>query len=308
MVRLRREIEGIHLDRSVSPPPWATAELRRDLISPSWIAAIRALDASRLLFCGIVATELALERAAAGCWVTLTDLGPAEARQISASLSPDVASRLQLVSKSYGEATFAASSFDAVIMTDQLHAYDAPEWVVQKIKRELKVDGLLLARLHVSGDVSELPEDVSSAPIGPEQSAWQRTAIATVNRQLSRLSRSSAAAIWLDDTGLDAVSRGDLWSNNTTANQDLRVQLAALSSRLHLEKINIGSTARASALTWSAGSHPKVNTLALNLADRLPELADDADRLNTGARAVWIVARRALMNRGKAIVFGTSAK
>ena len=302
MVRLRREIEGIHLDRSVPPPPWATSNLTDRLVCPTWPDAVRALDGSRLLFCGIPDEALALERAAAGHWVTICDLVAADVRRISVSLTPDVASRVQLVAKPYGSATFSPSSFDAIVLSDQLHAYDAPAWVLQKVKRELKVDGVLLARLHVAGELGDLPDGVA-VPVGDPPAPWQTRAIARMTRLLAKLVRSPAAPLWLDPVGLDAVQRCALWSE-TSAAMSLCGQLDAIASRLHVEEIHIGSTLRAATVLWAAGAQPPAAALALRVAERLPALADETDRTRHGARAVWVRARRALMTGGKALTFG----
>jgi len=303
MVRLRRELEGIHLDRSVPPPPWAERRLS-DVISPSWLDAVRAIDGERVLFCGIVHVPLALSLARDGKWVTLSDLSPGDVRRISAALDPDVAGRVQLVAKPYGSATFSPSSFDTIILSDQLHAYDAPEWVLQKVKRELKVDGVLLARLHVAGPLPTLPD--APAPLGAASPSWAAANLSRTTPWLNRLVHSSGAPVWLSEAGLDAVQRRALWQadDDTPNHRDLGVQLDAITSRLHLEGVHIGSTLRAAALTWGAGAHAGPSALAVRIARGLPEFADQDDRARIGARAVWIQARRALMSGGKALTFG----
>lgn len=307
MVRLRREIEGIHLDRAVPPPAWAVWRRASDDICPHWLEAIRAIDGERLLFCGIPNESIAIAEAQAGKWVTLSDLGPADVRRISTQLDPDVAGRVQLVAKSYGASSFSPSSFDAIIFSDQLHAYDAPEWVLQKVKRELKVDGVLLVRLHVRGAIGDLGPDIN-APVGEKPPAWAVTAVNGATPWLGRFVHSSGAPLWLADRGLDAVERRALWQQESTEIVDekslLNVQLDAIRSRLHIEDVQIGSTLRAAALAWGAGAQMGPAALALKLARMFPVLADDEDRQRTDARAVIVQARRALISGGKALTFG----
>ncbi len=296
MVRLRRELDGIRLDRAVPPPPWALDPAASHAVTPSWATLVAELAHGRVLFCGRPDLDLALAAADAGAKVTVCDLNPGQARRFVARLTPAQAGAVQVVTKVYGSATFTPSAFDTVVLADHLHAYEAPEWVVHKLQRELKVDGVCLARLWVTGPLGELPED---APVGAAPAPWQAKAWQTLARPLRAMTSGPTAPLWWRGPALEARDRGV-----RRLDASLPVQLQAIADKLHVEQVRVGSTVRAEATALGVGAHGPLSAASFRAAAAWSELADDEDRLRTAGRVVIVQARRALMVGGRALRFG----
>lgn len=280
-------------DRTQPPPPWADDERATSALTPSWDRALLDVDANRVLIAGLPRLDLAIALAAAGRFVTICDLDPDQVSAAHARLDAEVAGRIQLVPKSYGDAAFAPSSFELVVYCDTLHRWEEPQWVAHKLARELKVDSVLHARLWVHGalDVGETPI-VSDDTVGSWRSAVKAPLQAGIRAALPGLS-APAAAWLLDAAGRDAVDRG-AWQRAWQPRLDASAQIEAIDSRLRIESIGLIAADRPA---WAAiaahGRGPLKDHALTHLATSL-ELAPAALRSARDARIVTLVARRAL--------------
>ncbi len=320
MVRLRREIEGIRPSRATPPPPWVDDAAITAALTPAFDDEIVATDGRRVLIAGVPRLDLALRLCAGDRFVTVCDLTPAAAALAHASLPAEALGRLQFVSKSYGDAAFAPSSFDVVAYFETLHLWAEPEWVAHKLGRELKVDGRLFARLWTSGDVpaaatldsngpsafgrgggvfgagSAAAPPVPSTPT-PQDPPWHAPLLRWV-RRLPEIGRPEAAAL-LDAVGRDAVDRGAL-RLALTPRLDATAQLGAIASRLRVEAVAVapGGLGELATLAahgrgpWRALASRALGPLAAGLAE---VTAEDATLPSASeGRIVTVVARRAL--------------
>ena len=295
MVRLRRELEGIHRDRAVPTPGYAADPTASALILPGLDRRARALVGDRVLVAGEPRVDLALELAETGHWVTVTDLDAERLADVHAQASPQAAGRLTLVDKAYGDAAFGPSSFDTVLLYDAIHAYDRPAWLVRKVERELKFDGYLIARLLVKG------------PIDAERSGEQANT-SSPNRALQRVARrcierveagcaSPLAPILLDGRGRDAVDRGaHLQRGRFSGSMDSLAEI--LDRQLVAEQWWIGHTLRLRACDLLFGARLALRQTLLRALPVLPECADTADIALSDSRVVGLVARKALGGKG----------
>ncbi len=320
MVRLRREIEGIRPSRATPPPPWVDDAAVTAALTPAFDDEIVAADGRRFLIAGVPRLDLALRLCAGDRFVTVCDLTPAAAARAHATLPAEALGRLQFVSKPYGDAAFAPSSFDIVAYFETLHLWAEPEWVAHKLGRELKVDGRLFARLWVSGEVPAAeafgsgdlgafgrPGGVfgaSTAATSPAPTTqttpaphWRAPLLRLVGR-LPNVRRPEAAAL-LDAAGRDAVDRGAL-RLALTPRLDAAAQLGAIASRLQVEAIaaapaGLGELATLAAHgrgPWQALASRAIAPLAAELAE---VKAGDASLPSASeGRIVTVVARRAL--------------
>ncbi len=280
-------------DRTQPPPPWADDERATSALTPAWDRALLEVDANRVLVAGLPRLDLAIALAAAGRFVTLCDLGPDEVAAAHARLDPEVAGRIQLVPKAYGDAAFAPSSFELIVYCDTLHRWEEPQWVAHKMARELKVDGLLHARLWIHGPIDAGETPVVAADQGP---SWHRPAtapiVAKIRAALPRLGASSAAWL-LDPAGRDAVDRG-AWQRAWQPRLDARAQIDAIDSRLRIESIGLIAAERPAMAAIAARGRGLLKERALtHLATGL-ELGPAALRSADDARIVTVIARRAL--------------
>ena len=280
-------------DRTQPPPPWADDERATGALTPAWDRALLAVDAQRVLVAGLPRLDLAIALANAGRFVTICDLAPDEVAKAHARLDPEVAGRIQLVPKPYGDAAFAPSSFELIAWCDTLHRWEEPQWVAHKMARELKVDGVLHARLWVRG-----PFDVGETALQSDDGApgWSAAALGPAFRQLrANLPHlGTAGARWLlDAAGRDAVDRG-AWQRAWTPRLDASAQIEAIDSRLRIESIGLVAAERPA---WAAiaahGRGPLKGHALTHLATGL-ELGPAALRSVDDARIVTVIARRAL--------------
>ena len=289
MVRLRREIEGIRVDRAVPLPPWTDDERASSALTPAFDAEICAYDAQRVLLAGAPRLDLAIRLAETGRFVTICDLPSASIAAAHARLAPTVASHLQLVDKPYGQAAFAPSSYDLVVFCDALDIYDEPEWVAHKFARELKVDAILLARLWTVGPLPELDDGIVTASTDAKAPpAWCLPLV----RGVARPPWPAAA---LDPLGADAVDRG-AWSLGLQPRHDAATQLDAIDSRLRVESIVETGGDRAALAAWAAHGRGPVGRLARHVLEADAREAA-ALRSKDERRIVTLRARRALGDR-----------
>ena len=285
MVRLRREIEGIGIDHGV---PWPTYCLDNDASEQVLPAMDQWLDGEiglRVLMAGTPRPELAIRLCEAGHQVTVTDLTPVQVQSLHADLNSAVLGRINLVAKSYGTSSFSASSFDAVLFNDLLHVHEKPKWLVNKMYRELKYDGVLLARLYADGEIETAEEGRADR----EVAAWTGHAI----HLLERLGHGLPSWLVLNAPGRDAVDRGAHLSKHahTISGQ---LQLAAITAHLQLEEVLYGHSMRCRTAALLFGLRSWLRTMVLSLLKTLPELADHRDSAQRGARVIAIRARKAL--------------
>lgn len=296
MVRLRREIEGIRVDRAIPPPPWTGDERASSALTPSFDAEICAFDARRVLLAGAPRLDLAIRLAEAGRFVTLCDLPTGRVASAHARLEPAVAGRLQLVDKPYGQAAFAPSSYDLAVFCDSLDAYDEPEWVAHKLARELKVDAVLMARLWTRGPLPKLDGELEAEQASAADDA-SRSPLGVAGAIAQRLAAHPPLPRWtLDALGADAVDRG-AWSKSLQPRHDATSQIGAIDSRLRVEAVRCYDAQRAALGAWAAHGRGWLREAALASLQRQERPASDALRSNDEARIVTLRARRALGDR-----------
>jgi hypothetical protein len=300
MVRLRREIEGIRVDLSIPMPAYATDNTASTMVLPGFDRLLGAIDGARVLVAGAPRAQLAMALAEAGRQVTITDLGADRVRQLHKRLSPPVSSRVNLVEKPYAETSFSASSFDVAIYSDLLHRYPQAQWLIHKLQRELKVDGVLYARLFVRGDMARLPDFdqrvTAQVPTPSQQTAalaGHGLAIAIEATATGRL-----AGLMLSAKGRDAVERGAHLPSVSFAGDALE-QLDAVASRLRIEALHVGHGIRCRLANLLFGAHTPVRRAITRCAEGLPDTADAEDLSRPSARVVGVVARKALADLGK---------
>lgn len=288
MVRLRREIEGIRVDRAFPPPPWADDERASAALTPWFDAEICATDARRVLLAGAPRLDLAVALAEADRFVTLCDLPSASVAGLHARLAPAVAGRIQLVDKPYGQASFAPSSYDIAVYSDILGSYEEPEWVAHKLARELKVDALLFARLWVHGPLPELEAEIAATEEQRPAGFGER-----LGRSLARHPR--LPKVLLEPLGADAVDRG-AWQIGMQPRHSASEELLAIDSRLRIESVTVGDDARAAYAALAAHGRGPIRRAAL--AALAATSAAEATLPSEGeARIVTLRARRALGDR-----------
>lgn len=278
MVRLRREIEGIQPDLHASPPAWAEAPAVSAALTPAWDAETLAEDASRVLLAGALRLDLAVKLAHAGRFVTICDLLPDDVPLVHRRLEADVAGRVQLVGRPYGETSFAASSFDLAVFTDTLHLWAEPTWVAHKLARELKVEGRLRARLWGAGTLAGRwapphGQDERGVPHGAGSSAWPAPgeprggapmgslrgarrlphpglALAPSLATLAGLPLWLARLTW-GPAGLEALERGALPRALLPA-RDATSQVEAIDAHLRVERLHSVASERAALAALAA--------------------------------------------------------
>ncbi len=305
MVRLRREIEGIRYDRTAALPPWCDDDAACSALAPGFDDAVCAHDALRILIAGLPRLDLATRLARLGRFVTVCDVAPERLAQVHASLPPDVAARLQLVDKNYGSAAFSPSSFDLVVFGEAWSCYDEPMWVAHKLARELKVDGVLMARLWLRGAHAPLDEAVVvEASDDIDRSIAARLADAGARalvRSSTQLADGGALATrvftaGLDIAGADAIDRG-AWHAGWSPRHDATTQLSAIDSRLRIERVAYIDVRRPVLAALAAHGKAPLRAAALHLLQRLPERVEAALRSPDDGRIVTLIARRALGDR-----------
>lgn len=300
MVRLRREIDGIVLDRSIPSPAYTHSELASALVLPGFDALLAAVEGPRILVAGAPRLALAMALAEAGHQVTLTDLGPNLLSQLHRRMSPAVSGRMNLVDKRYSDASFSASSFDCAIYSDLLHCYPRPEWLIHKLQRELKVDGQLFARLYVQGAVKGLAEGTAGASVASLSAPEQATVLAGhgLAMALEAVATRRLAPMVLDAGGRDAIDRGAHLPREAFAGE-ASTQLEAVASRLRVEQIDIGHSIRCRLANLVYGARLPWRRALQVCADGLPARAGHEDLSRRHPRVIGVVARKALADLGR---------
>lgn len=297
MVRLKREIDGIRIDRSVPEPAYTLHPRGPSAVLPGFARNIAELEGKRILVAGTPQLDLAIALAEAGHQVTLTDLLPRDVPDIHARLSQAALGRMNLVDRSYGETTFAPSAFDEVVLLDSLHAYPAAQWLVHKLHRELKIDGKLHARLFVRGALPQAALQGAPAVVTRAQEPALGVGLA-IAMAAEALGRRTAGAVVHSRVGREAIDRGAHLPRRSFAGE-ASAQLEAIASRLRVEEIQIGHSLRCRLAEQLFGLRPAVRALTLSVLGRLPELADAEDRQRELPRVISVVARKSLADMGR---------
>jgi SAM-dependent methyltransferase len=231
-----------------------------------------------------------------GHWVTVSDLDAERIASLHAGLDAKVAGRLTLVDRPYGEASFAPSSFDLVLLADALHTYREPQWLVHKALRELKPDALLALRVLVQGPLPQMPAGTRAAVPASGAQALAERAGEQVLRHVESLLRSPAGALLAGPVAREALDRGAHLHTDRFAPQAEGV-LQAVASVLRLEEVRVGHTLRLRLADALFGLRGPLCKPLLRALRAVPEEATDIDRLRTGPRVLGLIARRALTLR-----------
>ncbi|GEM_PF-3060382 len=286
MVRLRREIEGIAVNAAVPDPAHSGDPDRGRLTLPALDAQLDHLDARRVLLAGVVHASTANRLAANGHMVTVADVGKAHIRQFHSQIDKAHGTKVSIVNKPYGDATFGPSSFDAIIHLDGLHRFTKPAWAVAKAYRELKFDGVIVVRALVNGLP---PRDVDVTTGATGASPWATKAI----ERLKQLGRSRVAGLFLDARGRDAVDRGAHLADRSFA-IPWTDAVAALTEKMALQQHWAGHSQRLAAVSLLYGARQQLTPAIDEVIANTPRLADEVDLATGNERVVGIVVKKKL--------------
>lgn len=280
MVRLRREIEGVRRNSAVPEPSYALDRRGTTWALPQLDRLLSDCSDSRVLLAGSLRRDLAQALAGRGNWVTVADLDDDRMAQWHAQLPADIAGRLTLVARPYGEMAFAPASFDRIALFDTLTRYRQPQWVLHKAQRELKPEALLFVR------------EVVAAPMAmPHQLPSTRTrALAATLAVVERLAHSAAATLVFDERALEAIDRG-AHLHHRPLPLDQPQLLALIAEVLTVDRTIVGHPLRLQAAQLAFGARAQVAEFLSHIGRQLPQ-ADTSEV--PGPRAVAVVARRAL--------------
>lgn len=288
MVRLKREIEGVRRHPGVPVPAHCLTPEAAIGVLPwldSWLVQ---QESGRVLFAGAPRIDLARTLARAGHWVTVCDLADGEATALQARLTPAEAGRLTLVERDYGEAAFGTSSFDLIVLTDALHRYREPRWLIHKAHRELKIDGRLALRALVQGEIPPLSMRLPPAkPLGAEVQVAR-----LLDRLAARLSGRLGLAL-LGAHAREAIERGAHLHTRRFA-QAAAEMLDDVQSLLAVEQVAVGHSQRLRLAEWCWDARAPLDRVLPIWLARLPSLATPADLLRRDPRVLAIIARKKL--------------
>ena len=296
MVRLRREIEGVRPNRSIPLPSYSLDAQASSRVLPAFDRWLRSAEPGRVLLAGGVRADIAIDLASAGHWVTLSDLDEASLGRLHARLTPAQAGRLTLVDRAYGDAAFAPSSFDLIVLFDAMHTYFEPAWLVNKAARELKADALFAARLLVRGDLEPLRGLAPALPVLDRARQTGEQAAQLVLPQLQTLLRSALAPALASERATEALERGAHLCADRFAT-DLDVVTRWFGTTLTPERAFAGHTLRLELADALFGLRGPAHRAISALLDRLPEMATQTDATQLAPRVVAVVARKRLSPR-----------
>ncbi len=292
MVRLRREIDGVRPNRAIPVPAYAGDEQASRAILPSFDDLVRELPLGRVLLAGVPQVALALALARRGHWVTQSDLDDEQIAQLHKNLTPQEAGKITLVNREYGQAAFAASSFDAGVLFDAMHTYFEPQLLIGKIAREIKPDGVLLLRTLVQGPVP------SSTPVRKNLQFLAEKATRPLAHQLTQAAHNKMAALWTTAHAREAIDRGAHLQNPRFAPQ-MSTVLQQVAAFLQVENTVIGHTLRLQLADLLTGARPNLRPVLRKAIEKVPEMATPSDAQCSDARVVGLVARRTLLGIAK---------
>lgn len=276
MVRLRREIDGVRRNAAVPEPSHAADPLATAWVLPALDRQLTACSEARVLLAGSERRDLALALAKAGNWVTVADLDAQAAQRWHGGLQPELAARLTLVARPYGEVTFAPASFDRVALFDTLGRYRQPSWVLHKAGRELKPEALLFVRERALASGRSQPADPLQRAVGHGL------------RGLRWAARTALAGALFNPSALEALDRGAHLTTSDVPTIDAIRDLVA--ATLPVDAVLTGHPQRLAAAELAFGASDPVREALALCARRLPETHDGS----AGVVALGVVARRAL--------------
>ena len=288
MVRLKREIEGVRRHPGVPVPAYALTQAGTVGVLPWLDSWLLQQERGRVLFAGAPRLDLARSLARAGDWVTVCDLAPGEATALQARLTPSEAGRLTLVERDYGEAAFGPSSFDLIVLSDLVHRYREPRWLIHKAHRELKIDGRLALRALVQGPIPPLP--VRLPPAKPLRAELQLARV--LDAVAAKLPGHLGLAL-LGAHAREAISRG-AHLHTTRFAQPIADVVADVQSLLAVEQVALGHTGRLRLAEWCWDARAPIDRALPIWLGRLPALATQSDALRRDPRVVAIIARKKL--------------
>lgn len=292
MVRLKREIEGVRRHPGVPVPAYALTLGGSTGVLPWLDTWLVQQEPGRVLFAGAPRVELARSLARAGHWVTVCDLAEGEATALQARLTPAEAGRLTLIERDYGEAAFGPSSFDLVVLSDALHRYREPRWLIHKAHRELKIDGRLALRALVQGHITPV---ASCLPPVPPLAMEVRLAH-VLDNLASRLPGRLGLAL-LGAHAREAIERGAHLHTARFA-QPADDVIADVQALLAIEQVAIGHSQRLRLAEWSWDARAPFDLALPIWLGRLPSLATQSDLGRSDPRVVAVIARKKLGYRG----------
>ncbi len=292
MVRLKREIDGVRRQSGVPVPAYALTQEGAIGALPWLDSWLLEQEPGRLLLAGAPRVELARSLARAGHWVTVCDLAEGEATALQARLTPAEAGRLTLVERDYGEAAFGPSSFDLVVLSDALHRYREPRWLIHKAHRELKIDGRLALRALVQGEIPQLPTRLPAV----KPLAMEVRLAHVLDRIASRLPGHLGLAL-LGAHAREAIERGAHLHTARFAQPATDV-FADVQSLLAIEQVAVGHSQRLRLAEWCWDARAPFDLVLPIWLSRLPALATQTDLARRDPRVVAIIARKKLGYRG----------
>lgn len=293
MVRLKREIEGAQRHPGVPVPGYALTRKGSALVLPWLDTWLVQQEPGRVLLAGVPRMALARQLAQLGHWVTVSDLAAGEAVAVQAELTPTEAGRLTLVERDYGEVAFGPSSFDLIVLFDALQRYREPHWLVHKAQRELKVDGRLVIRALVRGNVPDHPKRLPLAQPSPAEAGLSRLMTRAESRLHGPVGRVGLGRLLLGPRAMEALDRGAHLQGARFAQEAADV-LADVISLLDVEQLAVGHSRRMQLAEWCWDARALARRVLPIWADRLPALATEADLRLSDSRALGIVARKRL--------------
>jgi len=276
LVRLRREIDGVRRNAAVPEPAHAADAEASAWVLPTLDRQLTACQQARVLLAGSARRDLALQLTRADNWVTVADLDSDSAQRWHRDLPAELAARLTLVTRPYGEVTFAPASFDRVALFDMLGRYRQPAWVLHKASRELKPEALLFVRDR--GRVAGRAD-----PSDPLQRALERGM-----RGLRWTAQGPIGPLAFGPRALEAIDRGAHLTAAALADADSLRDLVA--ATLPIDEVLTGHPLRLACAELAFGASEFVRRALATCVHRLPEAHDGT----AGLAAVGIVARRAL--------------
>ncbi len=291
MVRLKRELAGVQVLHRVPVPSYALDPVSSREILPWLDAWILQREPGRTLLAGSPRADLVVALAQAGHWLTVADLDPTVIGQWHERLDPAVLGRLTLVDKAYGDAAFGPSSFDHVILLDNLHRYREPQWLLHKALRELKPDAWLAARVLVQGPLVAQWQPLVVAPTTAVRPLQQKLATTGVQYLENALQSGLAAALAPRPTR-EALQRGAYGGDTRFALQFSDVA-EAMAAGLSLHSVALGDPLRLRACNLLAGLRFSGGAPMARLLQQTQPLVDASDA-RTEPRVVAVVARRSL--------------
>jgi len=272
-------VEGVRLNPAVPLPTYAACPEFAVAVLPDFERRVLAEEARRVLVCGAPRPDLIKRLAEAGRWVAVCDVDEVESARIDAAVGLQLRTQVNITARPYPDVSYQSSSFDAVVFLDALHRYTEPEWVLRKVQRECKVDGVVALRTPVRGPVT-------MACTATETSGTSRTG-AFVHFVRKRLEQAEGFADERVTGELKRVIRAFApWPPNTPEAAEAFERGAHLSldrfaiggdavcrwmqELFRIDRAEVGSSARMWFCEAAAGLQPRVASLCARALEFVP--------------------------------------